>query len=109
MAADPGRFHLKLYVSGATPRSARAISNIKAVIEQRLSGRCDLEVIDAGQQADLLRLQQIAVLPTLVRHLPLPMRRMVGDLSDNDQLLFKLGLAPEDPAGGEAPDDEFDA
>jgi circadian clock protein KaiB len=89
---EPVRLRLQLYVSGATPRSTLAIANIKAIGETHLHGRYDLEVIDAYQQAALLRDQQIVVLPTLIKHLPLPMRRMVGDLSDTERVLLSLGL-----------------
>ncbi len=95
-APEPVRLRLQLYVSGATPRSALAIANIKAIGEGRLQGRCDLEVIDACQQGELLRNQQIVVLPTLIKHLPLPIRRMVGDLSDTESVLLSLGLDPDD-------------
>jgi circadian clock protein KaiB len=100
-AVDPPRFRLRLYVSGATPRSTRAIENIKAIGEKRLHGRYELEVIDAYQQADLARDQQIIVLPTLIKSLPGPLRRMVGDLSDEEQVLLGLGIDPEEAS----PDD----
>ncbi len=108
-AVDPPRYRLRLYVSGATPRSKRAIENIKAIGEKRLQGRYELEVIDAYQQAELARDQQIVVLPTLIKSLPDPLRRMVGDLSDEKQVLLGLGLGPEeaipndDPTMPEAP------
>jgi circadian clock protein KaiB len=95
-AAGPVKLRLQLYVSGATPRSALAIANIKAIGEGRLHGQYDLEVIDACQQGALLRNQQIVVLPTLIKHLPLPIRRMVGDLSDTESVLLGLGLDPDD-------------
>ena len=95
--AEPPRFRLQLYISGATPRSAQAVATIRALTEKRLHGQYDLEVIDAGQQAALARDQQIVVLPTLIKHLPLPMRRIVGDLSDTGQVLLGLGLALEEP------------
>ncbi len=90
------RYRLRLYVSGATPRSARAIENIKAIGETRLAGQYDLEVIDAYQQAELARDEQIVVLPTLIKLLPVPMRRLIGDLSDEDKVLLGLGLVPEE-------------
>jgi circadian clock protein KaiB len=94
---DSTRLRLQLYVSGATPCSSRAIANIMTIGEGRLRGQYDLEVIDACQQADLLRDQQIVVLPTLIKHLPLPMRRIVGDLSDTESVLLSLGLTPDRP------------
>jgi circadian clock protein KaiB len=87
---------LQPYGSGATPRSALAIANIKAIAEGRLQGRYDQEVIDACQQDELLRNHQIVVLPKLIKHLPSPIRRMVGDLSDTESVLLSLGLDPDD-------------
>ena len=104
-ANDLPRFRLRLYVSGATPRSRRAIENIKAIGETRLAGRYDLEVIDAYQQAELAKEQQIIVLPTLIKSLPGPLRRMVGDLSDEEQVLIGLGLGPEVSSQKDDPDD----
>jgi circadian clock protein KaiB len=104
-SADPPRYRLRLYVSGATPRSAQAIANIKALGEKRLAGRYDLEVIDAYQQAELARDEQIIVLPTLIKSLPGPLRRLVGDLSDEEQVLLGLGIGPEEPPLHEKPDD----
>jgi len=104
-APDPPHYRLRLYVSGATPRSAQAIANIKAISEKRLSGRYELEVIDAYQQAELAREQQIVVLPTLIKSLPGPLRRMVGDLSNEEQVLVGLGLAPEEDSPDDGPHD----
>jgi circadian clock protein KaiB len=95
-AVEPPRYRLRLYISGATPRSTQAIANIKALGEKRLAGRYDLEVIDAYQQAALTRDEQIVVLPTLIKSLPGPLRRMVGDLSDEEQVLLGLGLGIEE-------------
>jgi circadian clock protein KaiB len=105
-APEPVRLRLQLYVSGATPRSALAIANIKAIGEGRLHGQYDLEVIDACQQGELLRNQQIVVLPTLIKHLPLPIRRMVGDLSDTESVLLSLGLDPDEPEATEPQSNE---
>jgi circadian clock protein KaiB len=103
-ASDPPRYRLRLFVSGATPRSALAIANIKAIGEKRLAGHYELEVIDAYQQAELARDQQIIVLPTLIKSLPGPLRRMVGDLSDEEQVLLGLGLAPEEASKNDESD-----
>ncbi len=92
---EPPRYRLRLYISGATPRSTRAIANIREIGERRLHGHYDLEVIDAFQQAELLRDHRIVALPTLVKHLPLPLRRIVGDLSDEDRVMVGLGLTAE--------------
>jgi circadian clock protein KaiB len=91
-----------LFISGATQRSTQAIANITEIGKKRLQGNYELEVIDAYQQAELVRDQQIVVLPTLIKSLPLPLRRMVGDLSDEDRVLIGLGLVPEQPTDTEA-------
>jgi circadian clock protein KaiB len=104
-AVDPSIYRLRLYVSGATPRSTRAIANIKAIGERRLHGRYELEVIDAYQQAEMARDQQIIVLPTLIKSLPGPLRRMVGDLSDEEQVLLGLGIDPEEASPDNGSDD----
>ncbi len=93
--ADTPRYRLRLYVSGATPRSTQTIAAIKAVGATHLHGHYDLEVIDAYQQNELLAKEQIIALPTLVKDLPLPIRRLVGDLSEEERVLVGLGLFPE--------------
>lgn len=85
-------FRLKLYVTGPTARSTKAIANLKTVCDDYLKGRYDLEVIDIYQQPDKAYSQQIIAAPTLVRHLPLPLRRVIGDLSDTEQLLMRLEI-----------------
>lgn len=86
------RYVLKLYVTGATTRSLRAIANVKAICEQYLKGRYDLEVVDIYRRPALLRRDQIVAVPTLIRKLPVPMRLLVGDLSRTEQVLQGLGL-----------------
>jgi circadian clock protein KaiB len=88
-------FILRLYVAGMTPRSRRAIANIKEICEERLKGRYHLQVIDLYQHPELAREEQIVALPTLVRKLPEPLRRMVGDLSNLDKVLVGLELQPK--------------
>jgi circadian clock protein KaiB len=83
---------LRLYVTGMTPRSTEAIAAIKAVCEERLSGRYDLEVIDLYQQAQLAKDAEIIAAPTLVKESPGPIRRLVGDLSDKQRVLLGLDL-----------------
>ena len=85
---------LKLYVTGATARSLRAIANVKAICEQYLKGRYDLEVMDIYRRPELLRRDQIVAVPTLVKKLPLPLRLLVGDLSRTEQVLQGLDLVP---------------
>ena len=90
--ARQSKYVLRLYVSGSTLKSALAIENIKQVCEQYLNGRYDLEVIDISQQANLARDEQIVAVPTLIKRLPLPLRRLIGDLSNLKEVLFGLDL-----------------
>jgi circadian clock protein KaiB len=83
---------LRLYVTGMTPRSARAIASIRALCEQHLQGHYSLQVVDIYQHPQLTREEQIIAAPTLIKRLPLPLRRMVGDLSDRERVLFGLDL-----------------
>jgi circadian clock protein KaiB len=103
-ATTPAKYRLRLFISGATQRSTQAIANIKEIGETGLHGNYELEVIDAYQQAELVRDQQVVVLPTLIKSLPLPLRRLVGDLSDEDKVLLGLGIVLEEPSDNEAPD-----
>jgi circadian clock protein KaiB len=86
------RYVLKLYVTGATARSLRAITNIKVICEQYLKGRYDLEVVDIYRRPALLRRDQIVAVPTLIKKLPVPLRLLVGDLSRTEQVLQGLDL-----------------
>ena len=94
---DKRRYLLRLYVVGLTPRSQRAISNLREICETELAGRYELEVIDIYQQPTLGAGEQIIAAPTLIRELPLPVRRLVGDMSDRDRLLLGLDLKPIGP------------
>lgn len=89
---SPGRYALRLYVAGATARSLRAIANVKAICEQHLKGRYDLEVVDIYRRPALLREDQIVAVPTLVKRLPVPLRLLIGDLSMTEQVLQGLDL-----------------
>jgi len=86
------QYLLRLYVSGVTERSRRSILNINAVCKENLQGRYDLEVIDIHQKPSLAVDEQIVATPTLIKLLPLPLRRIVGDLSDRDGVLFGLDI-----------------
>ena len=86
---------LQLYVTGMTPRSTQAIANAKKICETHLQGQYDLSVIDVYQQPQLAKDAQIVAVPTLVKKLPLPLRRIIGDLSDRDQVLLGLNLKPK--------------
>lgn len=99
-ASDP-TYLLRLYVAGLTPRSTLAISSLRALCEEHLDGRYQLEVFDLYQQPELARRAQLLAAPTLVKELPLPVRRLIGDLSDQRHVLLGLGLRPG--AGSGAP------
>lgn len=86
------RFLLKLYVTGTTPNSVRAISNLKQICEEHLRGRYDLEIIDLYQHPSLAQGEQIIAAPTLIKKLPLPLRRVIGDMSSSERVLFGLDL-----------------
>jgi circadian clock protein KaiB len=86
------RYVLRLYVSGSTQLSIRAITNLKAICELHLRGRYDLIVVDLYEQMERAQSDQIVVAPTLVRESPLPVRRMIGDLSSTARVLAILGL-----------------
>jgi circadian clock protein KaiB len=87
-----GRYDLSLFVTGSTPKSLRAIQNIRAVCEERLHGRYELKVIDIYQHPEQVKPEQIVVTPTLIKKLPLPLRILIGDLSNKDRLLLGLGI-----------------
>jgi circadian clock protein KaiB len=95
-APDAPHYCLRLFVTGSTPKSARAIRNIVALCEENLAGRHELEVVDIYQHPENISQDHIIVTPTLVRHLPLPVRRIIGDLSDRDRVLFELNIVPRD-------------
>ena len=89
------RYVLTLYVTGATAGSLRAIANLKAICEQYLKGRYELEVVDAYRRPARLRTDQIVAIPTLVRKLPPPVKRIIGDLSNNERTLVGMELVAE--------------
>lgn len=90
---DPAdRYVLRLFVSGMTPRSAQALATIKSICDEHLAGRYELEVIDIYRRPDLASDDQIIAVPTLVKMLPEPLRRYIGDLSDRERVLIGLGL-----------------
>jgi circadian clock protein KaiB len=93
----PGqKFVLKLYVTGATPRSSRAIENIRNFCEEHLKDRYELEVIDIYQHPELLDKEQVVAAPTLVKQLPPPLRKLIGDMSDEQKILVGLNILPRD-------------
>ena len=91
------RWELRLYVAGQTPKSVAAFANLKRLCEEHLPGRYMIEVIDLMQQPQLAAGDQIVAIPTLVRKLPEPLRRIVGDLSNTERTLVGLQLRPAQP------------
>ncbi|HRK95629.1 MAG TPA: circadian clock protein KaiB [Rhodospirillales bacterium] len=87
------RFILKLYIAGRTPRTENAISSLKEICDRDLSGLYELAVIDVLERPQLAENEKILATPTLVKELPPPLRRVVGDLSDRDRVLVGLDLA----------------
>jgi circadian clock protein KaiB len=86
------RYVLRLYVTGMTPRSARAVENLRAICDRYLAGRYDLKVVDIYQQPLLAKGEQIVAAPTLIKSLPLPMRRIIGDMSSRQRVFLGLDL-----------------
>jgi len=91
---DAEKWDLRLYVAGQTPRSVAAFANLKRLCEEHLAGRYNIEVIDLIQHPQLAAGDQILAIPTLVRKLPQPIRKIVGDLRDTDRALVGLQLRP---------------
>lgn len=88
----PDRYVLRLYVTGMTPRSLRAIETVRAVCKEHLPDRHDLEIVDVYQQPERISEDQIVAIPTLVKYEPAPRRWIIGDMSDRRRLLTGLGL-----------------
>ena len=89
-----GTFRLRLYVAGQTPKSLAAFSNLRRICESHLAGRYEIEVIDLLERPQLARGDEIIAVPTLVRKLPEPMKKVIGDLSDTERVLVGLQLLP---------------
>jgi circadian clock protein KaiB len=93
--SDQEKYVLRLYVTGLTPRSTRAINAVREVCAQQLAGKFDLEIIDVYQQPARILQDHVVAIPTLVRQLPGPTRYIVGDMTDRQRLLKGLGLPLE--------------
>jgi len=91
-AHDNARYVLRLYVTGTTRHSARAIVNIRKICEEHLQGRYELEIVDISQHPTLVVGEQIIAAPTLIKKLPLPLRRFIGDMSQTERILLGLDL-----------------
>jgi circadian clock protein KaiB len=88
------RFKLKLYITGASPRAATAIANLRRICEDELRGEYELEIIDVLEHPEAAENDRILATPTLVKNLPPPLRRVIGDLSDKDKVLLGLEVRP---------------
>ena len=92
---DRTKYVLRLYVTGMTPRSTRAIANVRKLCEKYLEGCYELDVIDIYQQPTLAKGEQIIATPTLIKKLPLPLRKLIGDMSDTERFLVGIDLKPK--------------
>jgi circadian clock protein KaiB len=86
------KYVLRLYIAGTTPRSQLAIRNMKKICHDQLAGKYDLQIIDIYQQPTLAKGEQIVAAPTLIKKLPLPLRKLVGDMSDTEKVLVGLDI-----------------
>jgi circadian clock protein KaiB len=89
-------WYLRLYVAGQSPRSLRAFANLKDLCEQHMPGRYEIEIIDLVEDPALAQADDILAVPTLVRRLPAPLRKIIGDLSNTEKVLVGLRLDPKD-------------
>ena len=94
-ATGTEKYVLRLYVTGMTPKSISAIENIRKICEENLQGRYELEVIDIYQQPEYAKKEEIIAAPTLIKKLPLPLRRFIGDMSNKDKIIVGLNLVPQ--------------
>jgi circadian clock protein KaiB len=92
---DRAKYVLRLYITGMTPKSTQAITNIKKICETYLTGRYELKVIDIYQQPQLAAGEQIIATPTLIKKLPLPLRRFIGDMSNTEKFFVGIDLKPK--------------
>jgi circadian clock protein KaiB len=91
---DPDVWELRLYVAGQTPKSITAFANLKRICEEHLAGQYKIEIVDLVKNPTLARGDQILAIPTLVRKLPTPVRKIIGDLSNTERVLVGLDLRP---------------
>jgi circadian clock protein KaiB len=89
---DEDWWHLRLYVAGQSPRSVHALANLKSICEQHLTGHYDIEIIDLIERPSLAQADDILAIPTVIRRLPSPSRRLIGDLSNTERVMAGLQL-----------------
>jgi circadian clock protein KaiB len=92
MTKKPETYILRLFITGASPNSARAVANIRQICETYLKDNYSLEIVDVYQQQEIAEKEQLIALPLLIKQYPLPMRRLIGDLSDKQKVLTELGI-----------------
>ena len=92
LLSDDAAYVLRLYVTGMTPKSTIAIENVRRVCEENLHGRYELEIIDIYQQPEYATKENLIAAPTLIKKLPLPLKRLIGDMSNRDRILVGLDL-----------------
>jgi circadian clock protein KaiB len=105
---EDGKYVLRLYVVDNTPKSAAALRNLEQLCEEHLAGRCRIEVIDLQKNPQRAREDQVLAVPTLVRKLPRPIRKIIGDLSNTHRVLVGLDLPHDDADSGDARKGEED-
>lgn len=94
MTVAAGQWTLRLYIAGKTPKSMTAMANLRVLCEQQLAGRYQIEIIDLAEHPELAKADQIVAIPTLVRQLPPPLKRIIGDLSNKDRVIVGLEIDP---------------
>jgi circadian clock protein KaiB len=92
MEKKPDTYIFRLFITGASPNSARAVANIRQICETYLKGKYALEIVDVYQQQEVAEKEQLIALPLLIKQQPLPVRRLIGDLSDKQKVLTELGI-----------------
>ena len=93
--AEPETWHLRLYVAGKTRRCEAAVANLQRICDEHLAGRYTIEIVDLLERPQLAKGEQIVAIPTLVRQLPPPVRKIIGDLSNEERVLIGLDLRPD--------------
>lgn len=94
MNMDTKRWNLRLYVAGQTPKSITALANLKRICDEHMNGQYAIEIIDLMENPQLAQRDQIVAIPTLVRELPSPLKRIIGDLSNTERVLVGLDVTP---------------
>ena len=98
-AKRSARYALRLYITGQTPRSLQSVENLRALCDKYLPNQFDLEVVDIYQQPAMAAAGQIIAAPTLIKSMPLPLRRLVGDFSDQNRVILGLDIKPDEEQG----------